>query len=185
MPAVFFLQKPLPCERGLLCPGLPWLYLLQKTVSPTAGLSQRLKGCSVPPWHHLLSSPISISDITWKNKMLQVLCCFRYCKEISSCTLMLHHITWEGLSPVPSPISTLQHATFVLQTASSFLCTDPRCSAGRWRALTVRLLPPHAPQVKLVLWPNSIKPLWQSQRTWRNFQSRMTMSSNGKEESRG
>lgn len=90
MTAVFFLQKPLPCERGLLCPGLPWLYLLQETPSPTAGLSQRLKGCSVPPWHHLLSSPISINDITWKNKMLQVLCCFRYYKEISSCTLMLH-----------------------------------------------------------------------------------------------
>lgn len=182
MTAVFFLQKPLPCERGLLCPGLPWLYLLQETPSPTAGLSQRLKGCSVPSRHHLLSSPISINDITWKNKMLQVHCCFRYYKEISSCTLMLHLLGGAEPGVIPDYRSPTCH---IRASDSLRLCMDPRCNAGRWRALTVRLLPPHALQVKLVLWPNYIKPLWQSQRTWRNFQSRMTMSSNGKEKSRG
>jgi len=51
-------------------------------VSPTAGLSHRLKGCSALLWHHILSSPITVRGTAWKNKMLQVLCCFRYYKEI-------------------------------------------------------------------------------------------------------
>lgn len=127
MTALFFLQKPLPCERGLLCPGLLGLHLLEKTVSPTAGLSHRLKGCSMLLWHHFLSSPISISNMAWKNKMLQVLCCFRYYQEIQfladPCAIPVYH-----------PPACHLHAS-----DSRRLRTDPWCNAGWLRAQVGRL----------------------------------------------
>lgn len=149
MTAVFFLQKPLPSERGLPCPGLPWVHSLEKTVSPTAGLSHRLKGFSEPPWHHLLSSPISINDTTWTNEMLQALCCFRYFKEIQ----FLHISTtppgrgWVRCHPWLPSSNLCRHCA----SDSLRLCTDLRGNAGRPRARLGRLLPPHAPWVKRTL----------------------------------
>lgn len=149
MTAVFFLQKPLPWERGLPCPGLPWVRSLEKTVSPTAGLSRRLKGFSEPPWHHLLSSPISINNTTRTNETLQALCCFRYFKE-----LQLLHISfmppgrgWAQCHP-RLPSSNTRHRR---ASGSLRLCTDLRGNAGWPGAQLGRLLPPYTPQVKPTL----------------------------------